>query len=269
MGATGLRWRVLRDGPVDGARNMARDHALARTLGEGEAVLRFYTWRRPTLSLGRNEPARGAWSDSALAAQQIEVVRRPTGGRAVLHDGELTYAVVVPLGGRPKLRALYRAINEALVDGLSAYGVGASVVGDEGVVGPLDGGPCFMGPAPGEVSAHGRKLVGSAQARVEGRLLQHGSILLRDDQRRIEALRAPAGARGSRGPTIAPATLDELLGKAPRPDDLVAPLVHGFRRRFPGDWPDGDERGTLTDEARAAEAGLLSRYRSAEWTWRR
>src|SRR5690606_19064671 len=118
-----LRWRVRRDGPASGARNMALDHALAETIGAAaaavrassvagaaggvpaagphgpEAALRLYTWARPTVSFGRNEPAGGpeAWAGRADA-----FVRRPTGGRAVLHAAELTYAAVVParaLGG--------------------------------------------------------------------------------------------------------------------------------------------------------------------------
>lgn len=265
----GLRWRVLLDGAVEGSLNMARDHALAATLPEGEAVLRLYRWRHPTLSLGRNEPARGQWDETRLRATGVDVVRRPTGGRAVLHDGEVTYAVVLPLDGKPVLRRLYRAINEALVEGLRTLGVPAALVGDEGRVGPLDGGPCFAGPAPGEVSAAGRKLVGSAQARVEGRLLQHGSILLRDDQRRLAALRRATERHGPGTMTVPPATLEVLLGRTPEPVELIEPLVRGFRRRFRGDWPDGGERGTLTPEAAAAEARLHAHYRSPDWTWRR
>src|SRR5690606_17502269 len=103
--------------------------------------------------------------DRAVASRAVDFVRRPTGGRAVLHDRELTYAVVVPhraLGGP---RAAYRAINEALVMGLRALGVDASV-SERGRVLPPDAGPCFQVAAPGEVVADGRKLVGSAQARL-------------------------------------------------------------------------------------------------------
>jgi lipoyl(octanoyl) transferase len=265
----GLRWRVLIEGAHEGAVNMARDHALAVTLAPDGAVLRFYRWDRPTLSLGRHEPARHRWNARSLAEHGVGVVRRPTGGRAVLHHRELTYAVVLPLSGRPGLRDHYRAINQALVHGLEAMGVPARVVGAEGVVAPLEAGPCFAGPAPGEVAAAGRKLIGSAQARVEGRLLQHGSILIENDQARLASFALPGGVEGPAAQGIAPATLAALLDPPPAPDDLARALVGGFRAVFSGDWPGDDEWGTLTPEIRAAEDRLRSHYASEAWTWRR
>lgn len=266
------RWRVMVDGALPGPHNMARDHALAATLADGEAVLRFYRWAGPTLSLGRHEPARDRWDEDTLARAGVAVVRRPTGGRAVLHHRELTYAVVLPLARRPGARALYRAINGALVHGLASLGVPASLVGDEATVAAVDSGPCFAGPAPGEVVAGGRKLVGSAQARLEGRLLQHGSLLLHDDQTGLEDLRHPEAALMAPSPSLAaapPATLATFLDPLPSGERLVEALVEGFRTVLPGDWRGSGERDTLTAETRAAEVRLLDRYASSSWTWRR
>lgn len=267
----GLRWNVLVDEPLDGATNMARDHALAATLPEGEAVLRFYRWSEPTLSFGRNEPAHGLWDLEALAARGVRTVRRPTGGRAVLHHRELTYAVVLPLRrrpGQPGLRACYRAVNEALVAGLERLGIETDVATDTRPTMSLDSGPCFQHPAPGEVVARGRKLVGSAQARLEGRVLQHGSLLLHDDQAWLPPL--ALGAEKSSSPTAGrPIALTELVRPLPDAEALVAALAWGFRVRVAGYWPREGEWGTLTDDARAAEARWRSRYAKSVWTWRR
>ena len=92
-----LRWTVVFDPPRDGAANMAVDHALAETADPDAGWLRLYRWTRPTLSLGRNEPAAGFYDFERAGRLGIDVVRRPTGGRGVLHDAELTYAVVAPV----------------------------------------------------------------------------------------------------------------------------------------------------------------------------
>src|SRR5215213_2662474 len=105
------RWRLLDTPPAPGAWNMAVDEALAESVRRGGApVLRVYRWSPPCLSLGRNQPARGRYRLDALAARGIDVVRRPTGGRAVLHDRELTYAAALPeaLFGGP--RPAYAAV---------------------------------------------------------------------------------------------------------------------------------------------------------------
>src|SRR5687768_998585 len=85
-----LRWSILLDPAMDGARNMARDHALALALRSGDAVLRIYRWASATVSFGRNEPS-AAFAPLRRAGPGFAFVRRPTGGRAVLHDRELTY----------------------------------------------------------------------------------------------------------------------------------------------------------------------------------
>ncbi len=103
-----LRWRVLRDGPLPGATNMARDHGLAASLRSGEGVLRLYQWDLPTVSFGRNEPAKGLYLEEMAKKEGVAFVRRPTGGRAVLHHQELTYALVFP--GRHVRRARRRPI---------------------------------------------------------------------------------------------------------------------------------------------------------------
>jgi lipoate-protein ligase A len=266
-----LDWTVLLDPPMDGASNMARDHALALTLPPGTAVLRLYRWSRPTLSFGRNEPAGPFREAGARSLADVDFVRRPTGGRAVLHDRELTYAVVVPLRALGGVRAAYRAVNRGLMNALRALGAPAELAAGTGEAAHPDAGPCFQRAAPGEITVAGRKLVGSAQARIEGALLQHGSLLMEGDQSRLDQLAGwpEEAARLSRdGPSAPPTSLAEILGSVPRWEDLAELVVHGMAEALGGRWgtPLWHGRGT-TDPG--TEQELVARYRSASWTWRR
>lgn len=256
----GLRWRLILDPPRAGGENMARDHALALRLGEGEGVLRFYGWTRPTVSFGRNEPARGVYDREQGAARGLAFVRRPTGGRAVLHHREVTYAVVVPdraLGGP---RDAYAAINRGLVRGLAELGVEARVAG-EGPVPGVDAGPCFRAPAPGEITAGGRKLVGSAQVRLAGVLLQHGSVILAGGQGLLGTLRGEAD-----DPADAPAAVATLVGRDLAATEVAAALARGCRLAWGGAWAEAGYRSREEDEAVRL---LRERYASDDWTWRR
>ena len=171
--------RIIIDGACDGAANMARDAALLDEHRPGDPpVLRLYRWRPPAVSYGYNQSLDG-FDAAAIAAAGFGLVRRPTGGRAILHADELTYAVVgaspSPLFGET-LHATYTRINEALLLFLRDLGLAADVSGGEsrddarGLV-------CFKSAGRHEISVQGRKLVGSAQRRHGGAFLQHGSIL--------------------------------------------------------------------------------------------
>jgi lipoate-protein ligase A len=235
---------------------MARDHALALTLRPGAAVLRLYGWERPTLSLGRNEPALGRYDRAAAAERGIDVVRRPTGGRAVLHWRELTYAVIAPAGALGGPRRAYRLIHQLLAQALASVGVPVEIAAEPARPTPVDAGPCFRAPAPGEIVVGGRKLVGSAQLRVGDVLLQHGSILLSDDQGLLRAL----GGRGADG-ADRPAAVSDLLRRHPEPGELEGALVRAF----------GLEETCTAGGASTSplEAELTERYRAEAWTWRR
>ena len=248
-------WRLHRDGAASGPRNMALDHALAETLDTGVAVLRLYEWSEPTVSFGRNEPAEGRWGGGrgpTGTPGAFRFVRRPTGGRAVLHRGELTYAAVLPDRAFGGPRAAYAAVNEALVEGLRLLGVGATLAGASSALRP-DAGPCFDAPAAGEVVVDGGKLVGSAQARLCGALLQHGAILIDDDQ---AALGSASAARPLR-------RLVESVTVA----DVRDAVEEGFRRRFAGiRWQEADAGRRVREAATRLET---ERYENDAWTWRR
>src|SRR4051812_29079295 len=165
---------------------MALDEALmGRARRTGEAVLRVYTWRSATLSLGRNQRARGHYDERRLASAGVEVLRRPTGGRALLHHHEVTYSVTAPASPAETVGIWYDRIGGLLLHALRSLGVPVStaVAVERAAVPSLS--PCFAEPAAGELVVEGRKLVASAQWRDGGALLQHGSILLDDDQREI------------------------------------------------------------------------------------
>ena len=147
----------------------------ARLLDEadrsGAAFLRLYRFDPPCWSLGRNEPL--------TEHGEIATVRRPTGGRAVWHEHEVTYAVAAPLAAFGRLRDAYRAIHERLAAALRSLGADVTLAEDRPTV-PLRDRPtaCFAATVGGEVLAAGRKVIGSAQVRRGAAFLQHGSILL-------------------------------------------------------------------------------------------
>lgn len=178
-------WQCIDAGEADGATNMAADESLARALaaGTGRPTLRLYRWKPWAISLGYHQDA-GTLDRARCAADGIDIVRRPTGGRAILHAEELTYSVAMPAGHKGILR-VYNDISNALVRGLRYYGVEASLQKSqpdfaEEYRSPSSI-PCFSSSARYEIEVDGRKLVGSAQRRFAGEagdvVLQHGSLL--------------------------------------------------------------------------------------------
>jgi lipoate-protein ligase A len=184
------QWRLIIDGNLTGARNMARDVAMLEAVADGEAgpTVRLYGWHPPCLSLGRHQGIEAADLEFCRA-EGIDVVRRPTGGRALLHHFELTYAVIAHLNEGPLPRGLqeaYRAICAVLVRAMRTLGIDAELTGGEvnlQLPNPKTTIPCFEAPAGGEVVVRGRKLVGSAMRAHGGAILQHGAILLDWDGR--------------------------------------------------------------------------------------
>lgn len=240
---------------------MAWDQALmSRARRTGEAVLRVYAWNAPTLSLGRNQTARGAYDLDRAGELGVRFVRRPTGGRALLHHREVTYSVTAPDAFDTSLRGAYARINALLLRALAALGVNARLAAVRSRTPSPGLAPCFDEPAAGEIVVNGRKLVGSAQWRCDGALLQHGSILLHDDQALIGRL---LRARRDK-PTPAAATLAAALGRAPDFATVADALVNALRTMEPG-------AGALANDPdlRRDVEVLTREFSSEEWTWRR
>jgi lipoate-protein ligase A len=259
------RWLLLDTGAHDGAWNMACDAALmARARRTGESVFRVYGWSRPTLSFGRHESARRHYSAEAIAAAGLDVVRRPTGGRALLHDHEVTYSVTARIDAGQSLTESVRGINQWLLRTLHRLGVPAIEAESPRSLRP-EGAACFALPAAGELTLGGRKLVGSAQVRHDGALLQHGSILLEDDQGRIAKL-----ASGPYLPPVPAAALREALGPHVGYEsvrDVLLDVVGSEVTAAGGSVVFFDE-----GDASLAPAELdvhLAHFRAADWTWRR
>lgn len=254
-------WRLLLTPPASGAENMALDEALMdRARQSGEWVLRVYSWSTPTISLGRNQSARGRYDLDRVRRLGLDIVRRPTGGRAILHDREITYSVTAPVRDAGDLRESYDRINGLLLAGLRRLGVEAAVAAPSHRAATPTVAPCFDEPAAGELTLAGRKLAGSAQWRSDEALLQHGSILIADDQSLLArlALDGPANIPS-------PATLTDALGIAPELSDVAAALADAVR-----DLEDADARElTIDDELRARASTLIVRYVDDAWTWRR
>jgi lipoate-protein ligase A len=255
-----VSWRLLRSPPQGGPENMALDEALMdRARRSGETVLRVYGWSAPTLSLGRHQRARGIYRDEVLAGRGVQVVRRPTGGRALLHHREVTYSVTAPCSSTEPLLAAYEQINALLMKALSSLGVPVRLAQPATRAAGPTAAPCFAEPARGELTLDGRKLVGSAQWRDRGALLQHGSILLDDDQSAIpELMREPIA------PTT-PATLRDALGRAPVMAEVADALFDAVRDSVDRDALPLELDDDLLRDARDIEV----RYRDDAWTWRR
>jgi len=256
-----VRWRLLHSPPLDGPANMALDHVLmARARQSGETVLRVYEWASPVLSLGRNQRACGVYLDAELARRAITVVRRPTGGRALLHHHEITYSVTAPALASEGLTAVYHRVNALLLDAFAALGVPAMLARPVSRSRPPTALPCFAEPASGEIVVGDRKLVGSAQWRDDGALLQHGSILIDDDQAIIPQL-----MRESADVPPPPATLQEVLGRAPAAPEMADALFAAVRR-----MEDALATPLTSEELEQLDTSTFAEhYRDPGWTWRR
>jgi lipoyl(octanoyl) transferase len=257
--ATAVTWRLWLD--LDGRpgwENMALDQAmLDRARHGGESWLRLYRWAPHCLSFGRHEPALRRYDRTRIESLGLDVVRRPTGGRAVWHAEELTYAVAAPSDELGGLRQAYHEIHATLLDGLVRLGIAGELAPDGRPVEP-GAGACFASPAGGEVLVGGRKAVGSAQLREGAGLLQHGSILLAGRQDVVHAV-----TRGGCPPDRA-GSLTEYTGTALDPMRVAEAVAAAAADRWHGEWTRADGSAGLLAEAAVHEA----RFRSPEWTWR-
>ncbi|MBI3082187.1 MAG: hypothetical protein HYY94_04640, partial [Gemmatimonadetes bacterium] len=235
--------------------NMAIDQALLDDVDRrGDlAYLRLYRWNPPCLSFGRNEPALSRYDRAEIERLGVDVVRRPTGGRAVWHDDELTYAVAAPVAAFGCLRDSYRVIHERLARALRALGADAALAPAGARPGALSAGACFAQPVGGEVLVHGRKVVGSAQVRQGGAFLQHGSILLGGSQEVI----AQVSRERPRPPNAT--SMSEALGRRASFDEVARAIAHTWA-----------EHGEAVHHAPSACPSIpLSVFADPAWTWRR
>jgi len=259
-------WRLIDSGPGPGAWNLALDEAIFQSVRAGTSppTLRLYRWSSPTLSIGYAQDRDRDVDRDACRERGIAVIRRVTGGRAVLHDAEVTYSVLAPEGlpgFGTGLEEAYRRIAAGLVAGLRLLGIRAAAPspGPRGSSrGPRQA-ACFAAAARHEIAVGGRKLIGSAQRREGGAFLQHGSILMKSHETLLgQVLRGPPAAnRAARM-----AGLADLLPRCPAPETAVAAIADGcavaWGVRFLA-------AGITPEEERGAWALEASRYCSEEW----
>ena len=258
------RWRLIVDGaPRTGAWNMALDEAVLEAVAREEAppTLRFYQWEPPCLSLGKRQPLDGVDLDRC-AHDGVEVARRPTGGWAILHTDELTYSIAVlpsdPRAAGAMLDA-YRQLSAGLGEGLRLLGAPAAMnpVSPFGVHNASAA--CFEVPSAYEITAGEKKIMGSAQTRSAGRVLQHGSLPLHGDIARVANYLAAADEaerEGLRAHLRACATtLGDALGHSVSFAEACAALRAGFAAALNLDLAPDD----VTDAELADAAGRLER----------
>lgn len=249
-----LEWELTRE-PAgrSGAANMTIDASLlAEAARSGRSFLRLYRFDPPCLSLGRNEAARAHYDRTAIARLGLDVVRRPTGGGAVWHEHEVTYAVAAPIATFGGLRAAYHAIHARLAAALQTLGVATTLAPDRPTGRPPDRrGSCFATPVGGEVVVGGRKVVGSAQVREGRAFLQHGSILLAGSQEVIRVV--------SRKPQAASAatTLSAELGRPVSFEEVADAITAAW----------GDDITSAALHHPPPSSPVL--FSDPAWTWRR
>lgn len=267
-------WRVIEHPPAKGAWNMAVDEAILESVYSGDSppTLRLYAWQPACLSLGHAQPYSEV-NTEALAANGWELVRRPTGGRAILHVDELTYAVIAP-EREPRVKGgvleSYLRLSEALIESLRLLGLSPQAEEKESANKKDKPNPvCFEVPSNYEITVNGKKLIGSAQARRKEGILQHGALPLYGDLARIiTALRFPnEDAKSSaKDRLIAHATtVENELGRAITWQQASHAVQQAFSKVLNLDL----EPENLTEkEIERAEALQKNKYAHSSWTER-
>lgn len=269
------QWRLLRHLAARGAYNMAVDAAILENVVEGKSppTLRFYDWDPACLSLGFAQNFADVDED-LRAARGWDVVRRPTGGRAILHTDELTYSVIGP-SNEPRLVGgvleSYKRLSEGLMHSLKLLGlpVEQHPMHQANGFGDLDNPVCFEVPSDYEITLHGKKIIGSAQARRKGGVLQHGSLPLFGDIARItEILRYPSEDRrrdAAERVRARAATVEEGLGRRVTFAEAQDAFIRGFGEALNIDFFEGE----LTDEEQiASNRWHGERFGATAWTQR-
>jgi len=247
------RLRILTDPDLEGAANMARDEALLHAVRQGSSppTLRFYGWSQPTVSLGAWQRF-ADWLALWATAGALPVVRRATGGGAILHDVELTYCLVLARSCLPKGSAghLYRLVHDAIVQVLNGMDIPAQVRSEVPSASPLAQRGifwCFGRQYRDDVLVGGKKIAGSAQRRCPEAVLQHGSIILK-----------------RRFPQQPGAGLSDF-GSPPDPAALCEAIVSALERAIGL----GAEEGTWLPAEREMAETFAAHHKSAAWLWRR
>ena len=254
-----MQFRLILDPPQPGARNMAADETLLRRNTDTNPLptLRFYSWNPFCLSLGRLQKNLPPGALASADQRDYDVVRRPTGGRAVWHAQEVTYSISAPLEFLPEnarsVQGAYEWLSGGFLLGLQSLGVDSKLAPSEK---RGEGGPnCFASSAACDFLVNGKKLIGAAQCRLEGAFLQHGSLLL--------SMNPNDWVQKTGGPMSGATSLAELGVHAHR-EAIVSALCEGFERATSASLK---ESGWSEKETRQLELLTLTKYVTPAWTW--
>jgi lipoate-protein ligase A len=266
-------WRIILTSPTPGAWNMAVDEALLGSMGSEGAIpiLRLFAWEPACLSLGYTQPAGDVDADK-LAAYQWDLVRRPTGGRAILHTDELTYSVIAPLGEPVVIGNVlesYQRIAQALLLALQYLGLPARADKDYHNSSQPSGPVCFDVPSHYEITVNGKKLIGSAQARRKQGVLQHGTLPLYGDLTRItrclvfpsEEMRTMAANSMLERAT----TVETVLGKTVQWSDAAQAFQNAFAKSLDIEFT--EDQLSAAEKIRANEL-VAEKYGNPQWVLR-
>jgi len=267
------QWRTIITAPARGAWNMAVDEAVLESVGRGDSLptLRLYDWFPACLSLGYAQP----YSDvdvERIRAHGWDVVRRATGGRAILHVDELTYSVIAPLDEErvqgSVLESYYRLAG-ALIRAVRSLGLSVEMEENASAPGTAKGPVCFEVPSAYEIVVGGKKLIGSAQARKKEGVLQHGTFPLCGDLTRITDVLVFADQQARA------AAAQKLLARASTAESASGRVIEwqiaaqAFVKAFESELDLELERGELTAvEASRAEELVEQKYSNPVWTER-
>lgn len=267
-------WRLIIDEPSTGSMNMAVDEAIMTAVAEGQAppTIRFYRWSPPAISLGYFQSLEKEVDIRACEQAGIDIVRRLTGGRAVLHQYELTYSLVAPENHRKVAGSIlesYLSISRGLVQGLAFLGVEAELAEGKKQT-EFSTAACFDAPSWYEMVVGGKKLVGSAQTRRNGCILQHGSLLVRMDVDLLFSVlnfnNAKVRERAKTAFMAKATCLEEILGYSPDFEVMCDGLRKGFTEAMKINLC--EER--LSDaELDSAQVLNINKYGTVEWNSRR
>lgn len=274
-------WRLIRSGHVSAAYNMAIDEAMMhQVVAGGQPTLRLYGWEPAAVSVGYFQDVSKEVDEQACASLGIDVVRRLTGGRAILHDVEVTYSLVIPEDHPLVPRGItesYRIISEGLVRGLEILGLDARMTTPsrygrrrqnerETISSPA----CFDAPSWYEITIDGKKVVGSAQVRKCGALLQHGSIPLElDAEKLFTVLHFPNETMRERAKRVFLANATSVRDALRAPVsflELSDALLAGLEETLPIRFVEGE---LTEEELKTAEHLVETRYGTPEWNQRR
>lgn len=258
------KWSLIVDKePLPGSWNMAVDDYLFRSLGEKfQTTVRFYSWKNPTASLGYSQKADKVLDVQYCRINEIDVVRRITGGKMVLHFREVTYSICSSDSSvfTDKLSDSYRLISEALMKGLEKMGLD-SVLAEEPPSSYARGNlPCFSYPARNEVEVKKKKVIGSAQKRVGSTFIQHGSIPLEDDR---DLLRKISFLEESEE-DVRLISLSQALGEEVKFDWAVDLFITGISEYFHVELM---PRSLTENERETVSQIQRERYNNADWTF--